>query len=742
MIQAPQVKYARYGDGALAAIAAAITAGYAATELINAVAPLTDPLSAHLKFWTQGALRIVSGYETDGWRMYSHYLDQAAASGTPYIIKWRMYSVVFASAAAALAAGWWSGKPISDLDKVSGNDLLRDREAVRYFNSLSEQDGLRLANDLRLELNKETEHWLISGGTGAGKSVSATALLVPALERGDRVILINYKGLTEKFPVTLNTESKDYDAIILCPFDKRSVAWAIWKDVTTKSQARELSARIIPESKDPVWSNSARFLMTGILMYLINNYTKKSEAWSWKMFGDLCVADRETLVEILTEHYPEGLRAIKDEGKTSDSVMMNFAAFAAPIIDLADAWGDRKTGFSIEAWVNNPSSKIRTVILQISSEFKVLSQAFNQSILNQVGTYLTRMPDVKASQAPLWIYADEFPRLGKAEVFEELFAVGRSKSMRVMIAIQSLGQLKKEYGIDLAEGWIDSIGTKIMGRQDGVGAKWLSDMCGSAEYVQLQNGRLDPDGSGKIRNAYSAPQTFQVFPPQLAQNELGIVKQGWLSRFLKLRPKGVRMLIHGTRGADLIVNFPFPTLLTIRKETVLSEAFKGGFGKSENINIDEIMEAENLSDMIFGERSEQNAAALIDEFITQPTVFDTSETEFLEEHNQVSETVETEFMTYHEPQDTSPDMAYRESDTAETQKDELHDHASSEILDDLTDSNISLTFEMIDFVDEVSKPMPEPDTEVFKSVIAENKISQSKKRFVSRKALREMSLDK
>lgn len=589
MIQAPEVKYARYADGAIAGVAAAVAGAFIATQAIDFVAPLNDSLLSHLKFWSHGALKIMSGFETDSWRDYSHYLDQVAASSTPYIISWRLYSVAAVSLATGLTAGWHAGKPISDVDKISGNDLLRDKEAIKYFNSQSEKDGLKLANGLHLDLNKETEHWLISGGTGAGKSVTATTVLVPALERGDRVILVNYKGLTEKFPVILNTESKDYDAIILCPFDKRSVAWAVWKDVTTKSQAREFSARVIPDSKDPVWSNSARFLMTGILMYLINTYTKNGKNWSWKMFADLCVASREDLVKILEVHYREGLRAIKDEGKTSESVMMNFAAFAAPIIDLSDAWDDREKGFSFESWVNNPESKVRTVILQISSEFKVLSQAFNQSILNQVGTYLTRLPDVKASQAPLWIYADEFPRLGQAIVFEELFSVGRSKSMRIMIAIQSLGQLKKEYGIELSEGWVDSIGTKLMGRQDGVAGRWISEMCGEAVYVQLQNGRLDPNGSGRVRNTYSPPQTYSVFPPQLAQNELGIVKQHWLAKLLKLKPAGVRMLIHGAQGADLIVNFPFIPLPILRKETVLADAFKGGFGYAQTIDIEELI---------------------------------------------------------------------------------------------------------------------------------------------------------
>ena len=33
--------------------------------------------------------------------------------------------------------------------------------------------------------------------------------------------------------------------------------------------------------------------------------------------SELCEASRERLVEVLAGHYPEGLRAIKEEGKTS-----------------------------------------------------------------------------------------------------------------------------------------------------------------------------------------------------------------------------------------------------------------------------------------------------------------------------------------------------------------------------------------------------------------------------------------
>ena len=739
MLQAPNTKHARYEDGAIAGVAGAVAAAFAATAAINYLAPLQDSLFSHLGYWSHGFIKLLSNYETEKWHFYQDFLERAAHSSEPYAIKWRMYAVGFASAAGGLVAGWHSGKPISDLDKISGNDLIRGRAAIKYFNRQSDGSGLELNNGLQLDVNKESEHLLLSGGTGAGKSVTATAILVPALERGDRVILINYKGLTEKFPVILNTEDKhNYNAIILCPFDRRSAVWAIWQDVTTKSQAREYGARVIPDSKDPVWSNSARFIMTGILMYLINNHSSKGEVWTWGQFGELCEASRERLVEVLTEHYPEGLRAIKDEGKTSDSVMMNFAAFAAPIIDLAEAWGDRKTGFSIEAWVNNPNSKIRTVILQLSSEFKVLAQTFNQSVLNQVGTYLTRLSDVPAHKNALWIYADEFPRLGKSEVFEELFSVGRSKSMRIAVAIQDLGQLKKEYGIDIAEGWISSIGMKILGRSSATGARWTSEMCGKAVYAQLQDGRTDT--SGKRRATYGSPQTYDVFTAEDASNELGIFyssyKQtaidflrtfGLKSLINKIKPDGVRMLLHGVKGAVLLIDFKFTILPTMRAETVLAGWAKGGFGYAQSVKIEDVME-----DSYALEVAPILTSALPPLEVEVPS-YERSEEIVVLEEKQVIEEISVDDLSMFD------DLESRET---HHEKDEIADEvmkeAAGEVLDNLTDSHLSLAIEVADLAGELMAENYEKQDEMVTTQTQITAIETTKKpsmarRYVSKK---------
>ena len=407
--------------------------------------------------------------------------------------------------------------------------------------------------------------------------------------------------------------------------------------------------------------------------------------------------------------------------------MMNFAAFAAPIIDLAEAWGDRKTGFSIEAWVNNPNSKIRTVILQLSSEFKVLAQTFNQSVLNQVGTYLTRLPDVPAHKNALWVYADEFQRLGKTEVFEELFSVGRSKSFRIVAAIKDLGQLKKEYGIDIAEGWVSSIGMKILGRSSATGARWTSEMCGKAVYAQLQDGRTD--ASGKRRATYGSPQTYDVFTTEDASNELGIFYSSYkqtaidflrtfgLKKFIKkIKPDGVRMLIHGVKGAVLLVDFKFTILPTLRPETVLAGWAKGGFGYAQNVNLNELMEAEiEDAPSLLPAPPTLEAAALSSERSDEVVIV---------EEQQVIEEI------------PASDLAMFEA-MEKTETGDFFDESAGAVLDEATDSHLGLAMEAVDLIGEFvsDSDKKEDETVVIKNEITEVTVQKRARKYVNKKDL-------
>jgi Type IV secretion-system coupling protein DNA-binding domain len=75
-------------------------------------------------------------------------------------------------------------------------------------------------------------------------------LILPAIERGDGVMVLDVKGdMTATLPG---------DPLLIAPQDKRSLIWDVARDCRTKQDARELANRLIPDSQDPMWADAAR----------------------------------------------------------------------------------------------------------------------------------------------------------------------------------------------------------------------------------------------------------------------------------------------------------------------------------------------------------------------------------------------------------------------------------------------------------------------------------------------------
>lgn len=507
---------------------------------------LNAPASSHLWHWTLGVLSL-GGYESEAWGQYKAYMSSMAAAGHPFAIPLRMTTAAAMIIGSAAFTGWHVGKPRHSMKFISGNQLLEGNNAKKAAKKIKGK-GIEIAPGLTLTDKRQTEHILIAGGTGSGKSVTGWNILIPAYNRGDRILLVNYKGMTEKFPVRNGAG----DAEILCPWDSRSIVWQVSLDITTKTQAQTFAAAMIPESKDPLWSNAAREVLTGAMMMLIK--THGVGKWGWQDLADALKQTQPELLKMMRKFYPQGAAFVASEGKTTESVLMNLGAFTGVIFDLAEAWGNRR-GFSVNAWVRNPKSKTRLVILNLSSKFTVLSKAFNVAVLSQIATTISDLPDVDDDKNPFWIYADEFPRLGKVDVWEDFLAVGRSKSFRLVFAFQSLSQLRHIYGDNISDTWVDSVKTKILGLQDGKGAVWVSEMTGKARWAIPQ--RTQSSGANASSSySVSQPVELPVIEPHEVSTKLG-EKNGCM-----------RMLVHGlTPGFELLIDFPRRTLPDLRAAT-------------------------------------------------------------------------------------------------------------------------------------------------------------------------------
>lgn len=562
-LQSAALVRARWQEGLLTAGFTAAASGLGFTMIADACCALPAPHIEHLWRWTLGSLSLV-GYESEAWNLYKNYMQNMSEAGHPFVIPLRMAIAGSLIAGSSIYAGWQIGKPRHSMKFLSGSRLLEGSHAKKAAKKIKGK-GIEISPGFTLTDKKQTEHILLAGGTGAGKSVTGWNILLPAYARGDRILLIDYKGMTEKFPLHKNAN----DAGILCPWDSRSMAWQLSLDVTNKPQAQAFAAATIPESKEPLWSNAARAVLAGSILMLIK--TKGVGKWGWQDLADTLKKSQPELLSMLQEHHPQGAAFVASNGKTTESVLMNLGAFTGVIYDLADAWGNRQ-GFSINAWVRNPNSKIKLVILKLSSEFTTLSKAFNIAILNQVASTISRLPDVQEDKNRLWLYADEFPRLGKVEIWEDFLAVGRSKGLRAVFAVQSQSQLRAVYGNDIADTWIDSVGTKILGKQDGKGASWVSEMAGNARWAIPQY--TQSFGSNASRSfSWSPPTEIPVIEPHEVASKLG------------QKGTSMRMLVHGlTPGFELLIDFPFCKLPDLREATKYAKwCQEPGMPRSENV---------------------------------------------------------------------------------------------------------------------------------------------------------------
>jgi len=111
----------------------------------------------------------------------------------------------------------------------------------------------------------ETQHIVVTGGTGSGKTNCFHHLLPQIREKGQRAVIIDTTGV---FVDRYYRENQD---IILNPFDQRGQAWHRWIECVDNFDYKALAESFIPQSRsdsDQYWNTAARSLFSSILIKL------------------------------------------------------------------------------------------------------------------------------------------------------------------------------------------------------------------------------------------------------------------------------------------------------------------------------------------------------------------------------------------------------------------------------------------------------------------------------------------
>lgn len=455
-------------------------------------------------------------------------------------------------------AGKDAGDTSGSIIHIRGRKLYKGKAAHTEFAMQATKEsrndpGLCLYSTFpSISADRETRHFVIMGAVGGGKTQIFIPLIAAAQARGDRCLILDNKG----------DYTSGFVGQIVAPWDARSLVWDIAADCSTKSQARELAARLVQESKDPLWSNAARQVLTGIILKFQN---ERPGAWG---FGDLAAAislPQPELLAIMKNFFPEGIRAVEEASKTTQSILINLSAYMSIVFDLADAWStpDPKKLFSFRRWLTQEGKEksVKTVILQGNGQFSELQKSYVGGILGMMSQVINSPQIGESKTRRIWFFLDEFPQFSKIEGFSALLEIGRSKGIRVVIGLQDINQIRDLYGREQAESWMSMVGTQIFARiSPGETADMVSALVGDREIERKNVSRSAGAGGTPNITISWQRETLPVIMPSQLNNELGKSPDN----------TGIRALLLGYKDA-LILTWPFSSRPKLREASVLAD---------------------------------------------------------------------------------------------------------------------------------------------------------------------------
>jgi hypothetical protein len=373
---------------------------------------------------------------------------------------------------SAIAGGIWMGRraliPYTGLQHLDGTHLFEGDEAVQRVAQWS-KNACRARNTPGfLHLHPQcpipkamlTRHILVMGSVGSGKTQVCYPIICGAIEKQAKVFAVDSKGdYTQAFG----------DALILSPWDKRSVYWDIALDVCTPALADAFASGMVPAETgtNEFFSIATQLVLAGCLRAL---QATRGTHWTWQDLDVLTSSPVDLLVQILTEHYPKAAPLLSGSDVTSASVMATLAAYTRTIHQLAVAFtplaenGKPRLRFSLRAWARDDYQGPRVVIAQTGPDSS-LTQRYLSTVIDLLASeFITpAMPDdVREDGRCVLLALEELGALGRLNNLRPLLDLGRSKGVGVLCSVQHLGQIAERYSSEFADGLASQVGTVIV----------------------------------------------------------------------------------------------------------------------------------------------------------------------------------------------------------------------------------------------------------------------------------------
>ena len=380
-----------------------------------------------------------------------------------------------------LAWFWYRGVQLGRKHRVRGAELataaqLRRRIQPLRLRILERLPGrertrtYRLA-DIPFPPRSETQHTIVSGTTGSGKTVLISDLVSQIRRRGERCVVYDKMG---SYTRTFYDPARD---VLLNPLDARAPRWSPFLEARHRRDFDMMAAALIPQqrdSADPFWVTAARQLFAnGAAVFWEKGITENRILVDHLLKTDLTALARAmegTVAQSIVD---------PDNPKTALSVRAMLTANVSALEFLPDTGSP----FSIRQWVSGEDE----------GGFLFLTSRGDQhaSLRGLISTWLEIAVNAMLSLAQddgrrIWVILDELPTLHQVPSLQPGLAESRQFGGCFVLGVQVASALRDLYGQNGAETISGLCGTRVvLAAPDRDTAQWSADSLGRSEIEEV-----------------------------------------------------------------------------------------------------------------------------------------------------------------------------------------------------------------------------------------------------------------
>lgn len=389
-----------------------------------------------------------------------------------YLLHGALISGLFAL--GALGYAWFyftrTGKGLGSNEYLRGAHFGTIRQIRRAL--WREKKGPIRIGGVPVPADFETEHLLICGAPGTGKTNIIVKMLGGIRGEGKRAIVYDTAGtFVEKF-------YRPGVDTLLNPLDARSAHWSPWVDVPQEYHYDQIAESTIPEPHgDPFWAKASR----GTLVAVLRKLARQKHTFISVLLFRLLRSKLKDLAAFVAD--TDAAAFISTEGeRTSAGIQAELASVMRSFAYLDDT----EDAFSIRDWVEKGNDGSWLFITVKADQLPSLRPLITVWLDIAISAIMSLKPD---RERRLYCIIDELPTLQKLPSLSDFLARARKYGGCGILGFQSYPQLEATYGRQEAAAITGYCSTWVALRaNDTDTARHVSENLGQVEQIEANEG--------------------------------------------------------------------------------------------------------------------------------------------------------------------------------------------------------------------------------------------------------------